>query len=164
MNPAWLAEVRHLATMIRGLAPDDPETLLDTLDGELNTSDAIGALLALRDHALAAQEAAKSRKDAWAWREKQAADHEQAVRRQIARLMDAIGERTIKHPLATLTMRAGKRELILAPNALDRLPEELVRWKAEPDRTAIRAALEAGEEIDGAQLGNAAPSLTIRSA
>lgn len=164
VTPAFLAEVRQLAALIRGLAPDDPDALLDTLDGELDTSDAIGALIALRDAALAAATAAKARKEAWAAREKAAADHEQAVRRQITRLMEAIGERTIKHPLATLTMRAGKPELILTEDAAARLPDELVRVKREPDRAAIRAALEAGGELDGCALGNAAPSLTIRSA
>jgi hypothetical protein len=163
LDAAFLASVRALAAELRGIT-DDPDAILDTLDGELDTADVLGELLTLRDEALSRAKAADDRIAAWRDRKTAAARAEDAVRDRIAALMDAIGEKSIRHPLGTVTLRMGKPELIVDDGAEVRLPADLVRLKREVDKVALRKALEDGQQIDCARLGNAAPVLTIRSA
>ena len=79
----------------------------------------------------------------------------------LARIIDATGEKTIRHDLATISLRMGKPSLIIADDT--NLPDDLVKIIRRPDAAAIRERLEAGDEVDGAFLGNAAPVVTIRS-
>jgi hypothetical protein len=44
------------------------------------------------------------------------------------------------------------------------LPDDLVRVKREPNRTAIKAALEDGRDVPGFVMSNGRPTCTIRSA
>jgi phage host-nuclease inhibitor protein Gam len=43
------------------------------------------------------------------------------------------------------------------------VPDQFVRIKREPDKTAIGAALASGNAVPGADMRNGAPSLTIRT-
>lgn len=63
----------------------------------------------------------------------------------------------------SLTKSGGKPPLILddAISPAD-LPDKFQKIHVEPDKSAIRAALEAGEELDFAHLGDRSSSLRIR--
>jgi type I site-specific restriction-modification system R (restriction) subunit len=63
----------------------------------------------------------------------------------------------------SLTKSGGKAPLILddAISATN-LPEKFQKLHVEPDKTAIRAALEAGEELDFAHLGDRSSTIRIR--
>lgn len=63
----------------------------------------------------------------------------------------------------TLTKSGGKPPLILddAISPTD-LPKKFQKIQIEPDKTAIRAALDAGEELDFAHLGDRTSSIRIR--
>jgi len=65
-------------------------------------------------------------------------------------------------PLATVTVRAGKPEVIVTDEAA--LPTHLTKTTVSPDKRAIREAIERGETIDGVTLGNGTSVLTIRRA
>lgn len=63
----------------------------------------------------------------------------------------------------SLTRSGGKQPLILdeaIPPA--ELPEKFQKIHVEPDKTAIRAALESGEELDFARLGDRTSNMRIR--
>ena len=44
----------------------------------------------------------------------------------------------------------------------DKLPDNYLRIKSEPDKTAIKAALKAGEEVPGARLADPTTSIQVR--
>lgn len=55
----------------------------------------------------------------------------------------------------------GKPGVVITDEAA--LPAEFVRVERTPDKTAIANALRAAQDVPGAELGNAAPQLTIRT-
>jgi hypothetical protein len=162
LDPVWLAHVRDLAAAIREVAEGDADALLDTLDGETDAADVARALVRLHVEVSGLMVGAKAMKDHYARREKALIERDDAIRRELARLMDAVGERTLRLPEATVSVRQGRPELIL-PDDLSGLPDDLIRVKREADKVAIRNALDEGREVPGVMLGNAAPVLTIRS-
>jgi hypothetical protein len=66
---------------------------------------------------------------------------------------------------ATLSLAAGRPKVIIGDAAADRLPDALVSTQIvrTPNKAAIRAALEAGDIVEGACLSNATPVLQVRS-
>ena len=62
----------------------------------------------------------------------------------------------------TASIRTGTRKVVVTDAGA--LESRFLRHREpEPDKTAIKAALEAGEIIDGAELSNAGPQLQVRT-
>jgi hypothetical protein len=80
----------------------------------------------------------------------------------IMRVMEAARLKKIELPEVTLSVRTGMPQLVGEVHDIDLLPPDLVRVKREPDRKAIRAALEAGRQVPGYLLNNGPPSLQVR--
>lgn len=91
--------------------------------------------------------------------------HEDAYRTTLLQAMEALGLRYWSCVQATLSLAAGRPKVIISDDAADRLPDALVaiRIVRTPDKAAIRAALEAGDTVEGASLSNATPVLQVRS-
>lgn len=166
MDP--LAELRSvsphtaaLAAAIREACGDDDEAFVDTLDGSTTVVDAARAAIRF----IAESEANKAATDAlaqrYAERAKVFADRISRTRDAIANFMAEIGEKKLALPEATLSLSAGTASLVGDADPAT-LPDDLVRVKREPDRAAIKAALEAGAVIPGLSLSNARPKLTVR--
>ena len=62
----------------------------------------------------------------------------------------------------TLANNGGKAPLIVDDEFVLDLPDEYLEWSAEPDRAKIRAALEAGEVLTFARLGERGQSMRIK--
>lgn len=63
----------------------------------------------------------------------------------------------------TLAKSGGKAPLILDESvSASELPDKFQKVSVEPDKTAIRSALEAGEELDFARLGDRSSNIRIR--
>lgn len=139
---------------------DDTEALADTLEGISEFPDLVDwALVKIgEDEALA--EAAKELAATYAARAKAATERAGKMRGHLLTAMQAAGETSMKRPAGTISIRAGRPELIVDPDA--DLPMEFTRVTVSPDKTAIRKALDAGWEVPGARLGNGAPTLSIR--
>lgn len=86
--------------------------------------------------------------------EKRLEERRRRIERRVERLKDyirqhlVVGE-TIEGELVSIRWRRAKAVEV---HDLDRLPESCVRIRRDPDRTAIRAAIERGEEVPGAEL------------
>lgn len=65
--------------------------------------------------------------------------------------IDLDGEK-MKEPEFSVYYHTTKNVVDIAEGAEDRLPDEFVRVKREPDRTALKEALQDGEIIDGVKL------------
>jgi len=143
------------------LAEDDA-TLADTLDGETDLSDALAGLFRSSREDEASAAALYTIITQMIERAKRLDRRAQAKRAVILRLMQAAGLKRIERPDFTLSRSASPAPLIISPDAV--LPDELcrIRTTREPDRTAIREALRAGQKIPGVALGNGGERLTAR--
>lgn len=85
----------------------------------------------------------------------------ESLRKLAFTIMDAAGLKKAELAEATLSIRNGQRKVIIADE--NQIPEPLWRVKRDPDKTAIREKLLAGEYVPGAELSNAEPTLSIRT-
>lgn len=85
-------------------------------------------------------------------------------RDSLTAIMEIIGRPRLELPGATAFVRPGPVAVVITDES--QLPDRFIRTKQvrEPDRAALREALEDGEVIDGATLSTGAPVLTVRKA
>jgi hypothetical protein len=78
--------------------------------------------------------------------------------------MVAVGKTRIETERFRLSVQAngGQQPLVIDPGAVDELPAALTRIVREPDKAAIRAALESGDDIPGCTLLPRGSSLRIK--
>jgi len=146
------------------LAPyrDDEETYLDTLDGATDALD-------LLDREIASEQADRAFVAALA-------DHIKALKARADRIdmradarrkaqlliLNAIGLRKVERPLATLSLRAGSVSVQITDEAA--IPSQLctIKTSTSPDKAAMRAQIEAGETVPGAELVRGDETLSVR--
>jgi hypothetical protein len=74
--------------------------------------------------------------------------------------MDALDKRKIEAGDLTVFMRSGSAEVVITDESVI----DAGYWKVERklDKAAIKAALQSGMHLDGAELANGLPSITIK--
>lgn len=82
-------------------------------------------------------------------------------RRTVFAMLDALGVRKWSSPEFTVSVQDGRAGVVITDPAA--LPDQFVRIKREPDKTAIGCALREGHEVAGAELQNTMPSLVVRA-
>ena len=82
-------------------------------------------------------------------------------RRHIATVLDASGMTGWKSPEYTVSLTPGRAGVVITDAAA--IPDDFVRIRREPDKTAIGAALASGADVPGADMRNGAPTLIIRT-
>jgi len=82
-------------------------------------------------------------------------------RELMKRLMEAADIRKLEFPTATLSLMNTAPQVVITNE--DELPEEFFRIKKEPNKTAIKEALEK-TDVRGATLSNGGTSIVIRGA
>lgn len=78
----------------------------------------------------------------------------------IKRLMEIAGQRSIDLPAAKISLGKSPAKVIITDE--NAIPDEFVRIKREPNKTAIKEALVGGKDVPGATLSNGGTSLMIR--
>jgi hypothetical protein len=80
----------------------------------------------------------------------------------MGKVLDAIGETKIQRPIGTISRTKGRQSLEVFDEA--EIPSQLMRTKItiEPDTAAIKAQLEAGVIVPGAQIKTGEPGITVR--
>lgn len=160
---AWQSARARLLADDADLAGDEAAlaALLGPQDGEVR--DILSRLLSATQHAAAMAEAAGAMIDNIAARRDRYKRRSEAMRGTIFAIMDAIGEPKQEFPHGTISISRGKSVAIITDDQA--LPDQYVTvvTTRKPDKAAILAALKDGEVIDGAELTNGLPSLTIRS-
>lgn len=156
-------EIAGLAAQVRALAGDDDDAFVDTLEGTTDALEAASAVLRgvyeAEAHAVACRALAASYTD----RARALELRDERLRGALVNFLSEIGEKSLRLPEGTISRRAGSRLVVGQPNP-DALPDSLVRIKREPSLSAIKEALEAGEEIAGLSLSNGGETLSIRRA
>lgn len=139
---------------------NDPECLVDSLDGLTDLKEQLTGLLrsALLDeaNAEAIDNYIKQLSDRKAHKTKQAKKKKAVA----LNFMADTGLQKIEAPDMTAFIRNVPPSVTIFHEGS--LPEEYVRVKREPDKKAIGQALKEGKDVPGAQLGNASQSLTIK--
>jgi hypothetical protein len=155
----------HLARIaddLRAILGDDfdQDTFLDTLDGETGALDVADWLIARMQDAEALADAAKTQADALAARAARLRARSQAHKAQFLPLLDAIGMKKLERPAATISRRQGSLSVqIIDPSSV---PTQLCKIVATPDKTAIKAQIEAGVDVPGARLERGPDGVTVR--
>lgn len=155
-----VAIIQATAQMIRDMLGDDFDavTFLDTLDGETDAMDFIGQLVKAKTEADAMEAAMKEVAATYTARAKRFGAQSDAARKGLAAILDAIGERKVMHPLATISRTAPRMSVRILDER--EVPSQLC--KLVPDTSAIKAQLEAGEPVPGATLEAGEAGLTVR--
>lgn len=154
-------EVANLVARLRELCGDDEQAFIDTLDGETEAVEAARRVVRWINEQDAQQTACKELAGVYSGRAAVFDERTKRGRLALFHFLTEMGLKSMPLPEATLSIVAGRVSLIGdADPAL--LAPELVRVKREPDRAAIKAALEAGRAVDGFSLSNSPPTLAMR--
>ena len=163
MQPAVdLALIEAVANDLRDLMGDDfdPQTFMDTLDGETDFIDLLRHLTVERQEALCGVKASKDLCDTYTARKSRLEVKAKGLSQAIGKIMDASGETKISLDIATLTRTKGRPAVKIYDEAA--IPTQLTVTTTRPDKEAIKKQLEAGEAIPGAELETGPRSLTVR--
>jgi len=155
--------IQLMAEEIRAALGDDfdAEAFLDTLDGETDAADIADRLLAELADAEAMAEAIRGQEADMKARRQRYDMRGEAFRRQLLNLLDAIGEKKIERPRATVSRRAGLPSVQITDEAA--IPSQLCKTTVAPDKAAIKAQLLAGEAVPGAQIVVGDDGVTVRT-
>jgi phage host-nuclease inhibitor protein Gam len=139
---------------------DDPECLLDTLEGLTTINEQLAALIrsAVNDEAMAEGLQNYQLKLA----DRRRAFETRANRKRIAVLhyMTDLDLKNVTAPDLTVTRKNTAPAVIITDETA--LPDEFVRVKREPDKPAIKKALTAGETVAGATMSNGSQTLQVK--
>lgn len=154
-----VAELRERLKAEYGL-DDDDEALADTIDGETDLGEQLAKLArdALRSEYMA-KGIGELIKDTHL-RKARLEHRAEKLRAVINWAMSESGMKKIPAPDMTLSLSRGKPPLSIEDEG--DVPEPFCRLKLEPDKRIIREAIENGDYIPFARLGNASPILTIK--
>jgi hypothetical protein len=78
----------------------------------------------------------------------------------IKRLMEVADQKSIDIPAAKISLGKSPAKVVITDEAA--IPDEFIRIKRDPNKTAIKEALVGGQDVPGATLSNGGTSLTIR--
>lgn len=168
VNPIDVDHLRlEIETMLREYPElaDDEELRADMLEGLTNITEVLIAVnrryaetkaLAAGLHAYIAELLGPLEA-----REQRYEHRQEFLRDLIYRVMDSAQLKKIELPEVTLSLKANPPRLIGDADP-ELLPDDLCDIKRSINRKKIRAAIEAGKEVAGFVLSNAAPSLVVR--
>lgn len=160
---AELAQYQWLKTKLLEDHDDlDQETLADTLEGATSLNELLSSVVRhqLDDRSLA--KALKTRVEEMRARLVRLEARVQHARGLVRTAMEQADLKKIAEPDFTLSLRPGVRPLMIIDEAA--IPEAY--WEPQPaklKRQDLRSALGDGKDIPGAVLGNAQPTVLIRT-
>jgi hypothetical protein len=140
---------------------EDGDLRLDMIEGETDALRFIGKALSARQEAVSMQEAIKARVADLSERAARYGRKADAMKRLIKSVMQSADLDKLELPEATLSIAKPRSSVEVTD--LDALPQGYFRLKKEADKTAIKKAIEAGEEIPGAVLSLGDESLMVRT-
>ena len=139
---------------------DDQDLLADMLEGQTDFNDVIAALA--KDIKLSKANAAGIKEVVKELRERQARFEakEEFNRNLILKLMEMAGVKKLTLPVATVNITNVSPSVMILDEAA--IPDAFMRIKKEPNKTAIKAAMETGQSVPGAAMSNGSTTVSIR--
>ena len=154
------AIVKRIADQARAVDPEDGALLADMIEGCTDAME-VADILIERVAVIDTFTAALRSRIAEINERMARLNHERNTsRRGLEQLLEAMGERKMERPEGTVSLRRVPPSLLDGP--VESLPTHLTRTKVEPDKAAIKKAIEAGEDVPGWQLNNGSETLSVR--
>jgi molybdopterin converting factor small subunit len=158
------AEVRvaaEIIAQIRDAIGDDDADFIEIVENETDLLERLRRML--RVARLAEADAKATGEIMTELRERKARleGRSEKLRGMVKYALCELGMTKLDAPDMTVSLRAGLPGVEITD--LSQLPERYVKVTIAPDKAALREALKDGEQIPGACLKNAEPSLSIRS-
>lgn len=154
------AEIAKLIDAYPDLA-DDEALRLDAIEGETNAHRIIERALEQRQEAETMAGALRERVVNLAARQGRFLRKSAAMKELIRHIMKAARLDKLQLPEATLSLVTPKTSVGIED--LEELPQGFYRTIREPDRAAIKAAFDAGQQVPGAILVTGSDGLMIRA-
>lgn len=163
-NPVFAvnAVLEHVTTLRREFPQlaDDEELLADTLEGETDLNTLAGKLVTMvRENDMMA-EAISARIGALRERQTRSTMRMNFLRGLLHRLLTESNITSVKTVEGNVSVVNSPEKVIIIDEAA--IPDEYCRIKKEPDKTAIKKALNSGKHISGASLSNGGTTIMIR--
>lgn len=152
--------IERVSALLRDMLGEDfdAETFWDSLDGETDAMDIVGRLIRERVEADAMADACKEAAATYTARKQRMDARSKAVNAALGALLDATGEAKVAHPLGTVSRTKPRQRVEITDEAA--IPSQLC--KRVPDAAAVKAQLEAGEEVPGAILVTGEAGVMVR--
>src|SRR6266498_2009432 len=152
------AAIQHLLSLHPELA-DDEDWRRDMIEAETDAFKVLGLIMEQILEARMIKAALDERAKQLDMRSLRYEAREDFMRKLAMRIMETAGLHKMVLPEATLSIRPTPQAVrILNP---DMIPHEFWRVKTEPNVTAIKAALKAGQHVPGAALSNQSDVLAV---
>ncbi|RJG46525.1 siphovirus Gp157 family protein [Mesorhizobium sp. DCY119] len=169
MNDNFLAvDVANLEAEIHGLfeafpeLAEDEQLRADMLEGSTAAFDVLTRLVSIERDADSMAKAVAGRVAELQARKARADKRKDAMRTLMLRIMKAAGIK--KAPLVEATVSVSKGRDSVEVTDETALPKKFVKVTTSPDKTAIKAAFDAGKKVRGAELKTGGETLTVRVA
>lgn len=163
MNPLNVAqierEIESLLIEYPELAEDE-RLRADMIEGETETKAVLNKIVDRMRYAETMVSAIRQRSQDLDARQKLFERRASAMRAFAFRIMTAAQVKTMPLTEATLSIRVVPASVMVSDES--QIPSEFKKVKTEPDRTKIKEALQAGQEVPGAYLTNGGSSLSVR--
>jgi len=161
---ADVASVKATIANLMAAYPDlveDGDLRADMLEGETDLHRMVERCLGERLDADSIAKSIKEREADLSERRKRFERKAEAMKRLIKEMMEVAALDKITLPEATLSITSPRTSVNVVD--LEALPQGYFKLTRTADKTAIKTALEAGEQIPGAELALGEPGLTIRT-
>lgn len=153
------AEIHHMLVAFPELA-DDEELRLDTLEGETDFNRIMSRLVRVRNEKLADAEGLASYMADLSDRKARQVRAADGVKALMLSLMSVADLPKLVLPEATISVTKPRASVDVTD--VQALPQGTFSIVRQPDKTAIKAQLEAGDDVPGATLKFSDPGLTVR--
>lgn len=140
---------------------EDESLRADVLDAETDFNRLIDSLVKRKLDAREMAAGAKARKQEVGERQSRFERQEEGYDRLIKGLMQFADMQKVVLPEATVSIT--KPRTVVEITDLDAIPQGYAKFEKRADKAAIKAALEAGEQIPGAALGLSDDGLMVRT-
>jgi len=140
---------------------DDEQLLLDTIEGSTDFQAVVQKVYNYIVEAEMMAAAIHSRIVKLSDRQKRVAHNGEVGRALLHTLLTEAGVKKIDVVEATIFVGNKPRSVIITDDNL--IPDEFIRIKREPDKKAIKAALEDSKTVNGATLSNGGTTIIIRT-
>lgn len=154
-------QVERLFTEYHDEVSDDEALRMDLLDGETGFFEIIDKALDHRQEALGMASMTKERATGMKLRIDRYESRAEAMTKLIMNLMEVAGIERVERPEATISRTKGRDSIEITD--LEAIPQGYAKLEKKPDKTAIKAAIDAGTDIPGAAVKKGEPSITVRT-
>lgn len=154
-------ELVYAEQVKRLVGDEDPQLLIDMIEGETRLLEAVDALHKSMLEDAAIEAGAKAMAEQMSSRASAAKRRSEKKRMAIQGAMTKLNLTSLKRPTATFSVRAKPAKVEVYDESA--VPSQLFRIKKEVDKAAIRKALEQGEEIPGCELVDGEMTLSVRT-